>query len=131
MILTLALVLAAQATGIDCDNSDGQLENTECVAREFRSADAELNRQWPGWLDHARAADRDFSGRREGPGYEQVLRDAQRAWIAFRDANCRYDAYSQARGGTLEPLIYENCRLRMTRDRIRQLADGDQTLSQR
>jgi uncharacterized protein YecT (DUF1311 family) len=130
MILTLALALAAQAADIDCDNPGGQLENTECVAREFQREDAELNRRRPEWLQRARAADRDFAGRREGPGYEQVLRDAQRAWIAFRDANCRYDAYSQARGGTLEPLIYENCRLRMTRERIRVLTDGDRTLSQ-
>jgi uncharacterized protein YecT (DUF1311 family) len=122
---------AAQDVEINCDKPSSQLENTECAAREFRDADAELNRRWTEWIAHARAADGAYRGSDTGPGYEQILRDAQRSWVAFRDAHCAYDARIQARGGTLEPLIYEDCRKNMTRDRIRQLDAGDQTLSER
>ena len=52
-------------------------------------------------------SDREAGGRIEGddrPGDEATLREAQRAWVAFRDAHCRLEGY-EARGGTMEPLV--------------------------
>ena len=56
------------------------------------------------------------------PTTEAVLRQAQRAWLTFRDAQCTYEGYGEARGGSMEPMVYSGCRARLTRERIAQLA---------
>jgi len=47
------------------------------------------------------------------PAQAEALRDMQRAWIAFRDATCTYEA-SQWSGGTGQGPAYEGCVMRMT-----------------
>jgi len=45
------------------------------------------------------------------------LRDAQRAWIVFRDAEClRLSDF--ARDGTLAPLLMLSCKTQLTADRV-------------
>ncbi|MCB1345529.1 MAG: DUF1311 domain-containing protein [Methylobacteriaceae bacterium] len=44
------------------------------------------------------------------------LRDAQRAWIAYRDANCAVD-YALPGGGSLRQITGAHCVLRMTAER--------------
>ena len=45
---------------------------------------------------------------------------AQRAWLIFRDAHCTVEGY-EARGGSMEPMVYNGCRARITRERTAQL----------
>jgi uncharacterized protein YecT (DUF1311 family) len=54
------------------------------------------------------------------PGYEETLKKAQRAWIAYRDAVCEYEGY-EARGGTMEPMLVNGCLARLTRTRTKEL----------
>jgi len=127
MILSLALALAAQEPQLDCDNAMSQMEMNACAGQDFEAVDAELNRIWPGLIAHAREMDREIDRRYDQrPGYEEVLRDAQRAWVTFRDAECTWSAYGEARGGSMESMSYNACRADLTRQRIRQLTGADQ-----
>lgn len=126
MILAFALMLAAQDPQPDCTDAMSQAEINACAALDFEQADAELNRLWPSLIEDARAADREIDRRYDQlPGYEEVLRDAQRAWIAFRDAQCTDESYAEARGGSMAPMVYSNCLARMTRERIAQLSPAE------
>ena len=131
MIATLALALLAAGQpddGLNCDDARSQAEMNACAARDFETADAELNRVWRDSIANARELDREPDANAdERPSYENTLRDAQRAWLAFRDAQCEWEGY-EARGGSMETMIYESCRAALTRERIDQLrgANADQ-----
>jgi len=51
------------------------------------------------------------------------LRDAQRVWIAYRDATCKAEA-GIYRGGTIMPSVSLRCILRLSRQRIADLKDA-------
>ena len=52
------------------------------------------------------------------------LRDSERAWIAYRDAEAAFESDAQARGGTMAPLIYNTCAASLTEKRIKQLTSA-------
>jgi uncharacterized protein YecT (DUF1311 family) len=124
MILAVMLaLLGAQEPQWNCADPQAQSEMNACAAIDFARADAELNAEYRAAIAHARASDRETSGRAEGddrPGDEATLREAQRAWVVFRDAHCRLEGY-EARGGSMEPLVYNSCRAEITRARTAQL----------
>jgi uncharacterized protein YecT (DUF1311 family) len=49
----------------------------------------------------------------------KLLIAAERAWVAFRDAECEFDA-ADSIGGTIYPMIYSGCLERLTKARIEQ-----------
>ena len=49
-----------------------------------------------------------------------MLRDAQRAWIPFRDKACAAES-NLARGGTMQSMLALNCMERLTRQRTEDL----------
>ena len=105
-----------------CADPQNQAQMNACAAIDFEAADAELNAVWREAVEGARAADaeldREFDQR---PTTEEKLREAQRAWIVFRDAHCTVEGYDEARGGSMEPMVYDGCRARLTRERTAQL----------
>lgn len=123
MISTLLLALALQGSArLDCDNAVTQPDLNECASEEFRCADAAMNRQWRITFEVVRGWDRDGVSPAAGSTFENRLRAAQRAWIAFRDAEC--DAIYPGRIGA--ELAYTGniyCHTQMTIERTRQLAD--------
>ncbi|MFM4877940.1 lysozyme inhibitor LprI family protein [Aeromonas caviae] len=48
------------------------------------------------------------------------LRTAQRAWIAFRDAQCRYEA-GVYEGGSMAPMVHSSCLTQLTEARTKDL----------
>ena len=57
-----------------------------------------------------------------------ALRDAQRAWIAFRDADCAL-AYAQWQDGSIRSIVGANCQMTMTAQRTLELRDMRQGLN--
>jgi uncharacterized protein YecT (DUF1311 family) len=49
-----------------------------------------------------------------------AMQKSERAWMAFRDAQCDYE-YRQEGGGTLARVIFSSCRLRVTVERLETL----------
>ena len=79
-----------------------------CAGREYKAADVELNqvyRQLVSMLDDE-----------EKP----QLKEAQTAWLKYRDTNCEFVA-DQYKGGSIRPMIHGLCLAEMTRNRTTEL----------
>lgn len=108
----------------DCDDPQAQQEMNWCAGLDFAVADSDLNDQWAITAQamkarDARRQDNPYA-RDTRPGYFDTLLEAQRAWLAFRDAHCRAEGYA-ARGGSLEPLLVSTCKTALTNARTEQL----------
>jgi uncharacterized protein YecT (DUF1311 family) len=128
MISTVLLALAlqssfdARAREYGCNDAQTQLAMNMCAELDFERADAELNAAWREAIAGTRISDREIdrqSDRRQTG--EAKMREAQRAWLIFRDAQCTVEGYDEARGGSMEPMVYSGCRARLTRERTAQL----------
>ena len=53
-------------------------------------------------------------------GGAAALKEAQRAWISFRDKACEVEGYAM-KGGSAEPLLVYGCMRQLTEDRTGQL----------
>lgn len=108
-----------------------QQEMNICAHRDFMVADAALNEQWAITRAVMKERDEQWNDGHspdwdERPGYFDTLLEAQRAWIAYRDAHCRSEGYF-ARGGSLEPLLVSTCKTALTEARTQQLRELAQT----
>lgn len=104
-----------------CMESEPQADTTlgmvDCMARETGAWDAILNDQWPKLVTQAREAD-SATGNTGLPQSEvEMLRAAQRAWIAFRDAECAH-AYASGADGSIRNVLGARCLLRETAERV-------------
>ncbi len=79
----------------------------DCIVDETMRQDKQLNAVYKQLLGTVSAA------------RQKDLREAQRAWIKFRDANC--DFYYDSEGGSSAQLIASDCRMTMTADRTAEL----------
>jgi len=100
-----------------CTKSDSSNAGMkQCVWIAYQDADKLLNRTYQ---ELSKAWTGDDSGAVER---KKRLVVAQRAWIAFRDANCLLEATAML-GGTGESLVESGCRYQATVDRARQLEE--------
>jgi uncharacterized protein YecT (DUF1311 family) len=76
---------------------------------EFVKVDAELNRTYEALL--AKLPDAES---------KEKLKQSQRAWVGFRDAEAAFAA-DQARGGSMAPTIRYETMTELTQQRIKQL----------
>lgn len=83
----------------------------DCHTRELALWDARLNRAYQAILTSDVAA----------TSSKDRLREAQRAWIAYRDRGCQARAEVEAGGGSPSPLTSAFCRLEMTALRAHEL----------
>ena len=91
---------------------------TQCLAAEADAWDTALNRQWPKLL--TRAGEVDAANQQEGLALDSAaatLRGAQRAWMVFRDAECRSN-YANWGAGSFRSVAHSACRLDLTARRV-------------
>ena len=105
---SLVLVLWSGAAMANCQGQT-QLDMNACAAARYAAADAQLNAAWPA-----------AKGYMDGIGAGATLLDAQRKWLAFRDANCTAESAPYA-GGSIQPLVWYGCLERLTLARTRDL----------
>ena len=79
----------------------------ECIAAETGRQDARLNNNYQRLMSKL-TSDR-----------KKALLEAERAWIAFRDANCQF--YGDPQGGTSARLSANECVLNATAQRASEL----------
>lgn len=103
------LLLAATLLAVSPVLAQTQAEMNAKAAADFQRADARLNAVYA----KLRAA-LDEEGR-------DRLKTAQRAWVAFRDAEAALAADTEARGGSMAPLVYATAQEELTTARIGQL----------
>ena len=111
-------ITSAQAQDIDCANAQVQLEMTFCAERDWKVADADLNKAYAAAQTMMKTVDADLP--KDQQGASDNLRAAQRAWVTFRDAACAAEGYP-SRGGSIEPMIIYICRARLTQSRAADL----------
>lgn len=125
MCLALLALMPAAVQAQDCTEAATQIELTACAEANWQAADAELNQVWKDAMALMKAIDADLPEDEQGAAAQ--LRGAQRAWIAFRDANCAAEGYL-VHGGTAEPMVVLGCMSRLTQGRsadLRALASAE------
>jgi uncharacterized protein YecT (DUF1311 family) len=115
LLLLAPAVLKAQGARSCIDQARTQMEMTDCAAAELARADSVLNdvyRQVIAGMDSATVP---------------LLRQAQRAWIGLRDADCEVEN-AEFEGGSIHPMLYAMCVAHQTRQRtahLRQMLPSD------
>ena len=113
-----ALLLSTSALANECDNATTQLELNTCSAQQYQAADKKLNQTYQSAIKRAAAPQRD------------LLKKAQQAWIALRDADCNFIG-SGTEGGSVQPMIISQCLTEKTVEReaflasLMQCEEGD------
>ena len=114
------LALAAQ-TGvemdppIDCETADTQTALNICSVEAYFRADALLNEQWDRAADYAKDLDEQSADYDAAPDNFARLLDAQRKWLAYRDAHClAVNGPRTETSGTIWPLVQNRCMEELT-----------------
>ncbi len=109
--------LVARTCQNDEEGGQTTLGLAMCNHAETQAWDVLLNQEYRATMDWAKGLDVDdqadfpeFSNR------EKTLRDAQRAWLAFREAECSY-AYAQWGAGSMRHISGTDCYAKMTAER--------------
>lgn len=92
-----------------------QMEINQQAANDYKKADLELNKVYKQLLLMTKDQKK-----------KELLVKAQRAWINYKEAHCKYEE-SSYEGGSIQPTIYYTCLQEVTEERIKQLklAIGD------
>lgn len=93
----------------NCKNSQTQAEINTCAKSSAEVVDKKLNQLY-----------QELIAQIEDLQQEKLLRDAQLAWIKFRDASCEFER-SCFEGGSIAPSVYFNCIERVTKQRTEEL----------
>ena len=105
----LAIAATTQARAADdCSNASTQAAMTECADKSLIASDAELNTLYK--KIQARLKDDQETSK--------LLVAAQRAWVAFRDAECTFSSSGVAQG-SIYPMTLLQCRDGLTGQRIK------------
>jgi uncharacterized protein YecT (DUF1311 family) len=118
--LLLFLATPATAQDVDCANAMSQSDMNACAYQDWEIQDADLNAAYVAAMDLLQLWDANLP--EDEKGGVKALRDAQRAWITFRDKACEAEGYAM-KGGSAEPLLVYGCMARLTEARAGQLWD--------
>jgi len=107
-LLAFLMLAASPARARDCTNPATQADITACAGEDEAGSDAALNASYKALFAMLAPAD------------QARLRDAQRAWIVFRDKECafRTSPYSD---GSIAPALQARCLADLTAQRAAQL----------
>ncbi|WP_048645689.1 lysozyme inhibitor LprI family protein [Nitratireductor soli] len=112
-IATVAVFLAsftvAQAEQ-NCGDLTNQTDMNICAGKAYKASDAELNKVY-----------RKIQARlKDDADTAKLLVSTQKAWIGFRDAECKFSS-SGVEGGSVYPFVSSSCLDAMTKSRIEDL----------
>ena len=107
----LFVFLASSSAGL-ADECPDQSQNglNQCADAAYKKADGALNGVY-----------KEITRRlKDDAETTKLLVAAQRAWIAFRDAECAFSSSANA-GGSIYPMVYAGCLKRLTEARTNEL----------
>jgi uncharacterized protein YecT (DUF1311 family) len=108
MIAAALLAAPALAQDLDCNHAMAQPDMNSCADKDFQAADKKLNKLYTNLMS------------KYEPKYQALLKDAERKWIAYRDAECAFET-AQSEGGSINPMEYSLCLREKTNARIKEL----------
>ncbi len=114
LVLTLSfclLGLSSPAFSQDCAPTDeSQLCLNVRAGADYEAEDARLNKAYHEIMQRLS----------DSPEDKKLLQAAQRAWIAFRDAECDFST-NDSKDGSIYPMLVSGCRADLTKARTEQL----------
>ncbi|MFN0218138.1 MAG: lysozyme inhibitor LprI family protein [Hyphomicrobium sp.] len=121
LIFTSVATRAEDEPKIDCGAALSTFEMNACAEKDFAAADAALNDIYKIAL----AAVPEMAGDApyDAKSWEAALRASQRAWVAFRDAECHGHVPMFWTGGTGATADILGCQTSMTNERIKALKE--------
>ena len=117
-LVLACLSFPAAAQEIDCANAVTQQDMNQCAYNDWEAADADLNAAYKRAMALLQHWDADLPQAEQGGA--KALKEAQRAWITFRDKACEAEGYAMT-GGSAEPLVVYGCLATLTRQRTQDL----------
>lgn len=95
------------------DRAGGVTADTiDCIGQEIARQDPKLNQVYQQLIKSV------------SPARQKQLRDAQRLWLKYREANCRF--YDDVDGGSLARILANQCMLDMLAERRAELEGFNQ-----
>ena len=91
-----------------CASAQSQAEMNICAGKAYKEADVVLNQVYRQLVSKLDAEEK------------TQLKEAQTAWLKYRDSNCEFVA-DQYKGGSIRPMIHGLCLADMTRNRTSEL----------
>jgi uncharacterized protein YecT (DUF1311 family) len=113
MMLSAAAACAEDAAPYpvtDCGKFTVQMDLNKCAEDNLQSADTALNKVYQQLMAEQDAASR------------ERLKDAERAWIAYRDRECAFETGPREAGGSMWPSLISGCLEEKTAAHIRELS---------
>ncbi|PBB66586.1 urease-associated protein [Mesorhizobium sp. WSM4312] len=109
LLLAAPLLAVPARAAADCANAQDQTTMNQCAGKDFDAADKKLNDAY-----------KQIEGRlKDDAASKKLLVDAQRGWVAFRDAECKFRGGPIDQAGTVYPMVVANCRTALTNDRLK------------
>ncbi|HVW75258.1 MAG TPA: lysozyme inhibitor LprI family protein [Rhizomicrobium sp.] len=116
----LLLLLTAPALALDCSRQETEGQARACSGQRLKDADSKLNAAYANLMKR-------FDARQQA-----MLRASEKAWLGYRDAQCRLVA-SGVEGGSAQPMVMADCLGELTQARLKELTfqltcqEGDMT----
>lgn len=110
LAISTAMTAASNARADDAcyKKAQSQFDLTQCSADDLKKSDDSLNKLY-----------RDMQSRlKDDDDTKKLLIDAQKKWIAFRDAECTLSTVRSA-GGSINPMNFNTCANGLTQSRIK------------
>jgi uncharacterized protein YecT (DUF1311 family) len=118
LLVLACLALPAAAQEVDCATAMAQVDLNACAYQDWEEADVILNAAYKQAM--AVMEEWDANLPKDERGGAQALKEAQRAWITFRDKTCEAEGYA-FKGGSAEPLLVYGCMRALTIERTNHL----------
>lgn len=106
--ISLVLLPLTQALAADCGDAQTQSEMNQCFSADYKKADKELNNTYQKALKLTSGEQRN------------LLQSAQKKWISYRDADCKFQTYKSS-GGSVNPMNTAICLQTKTEQRTKEL----------
>ena len=107
-IIVVLLYISAHAVAANCTDPKSQLEMTTCAGQEYASQDQKLNAAYSRYRS------------RLSESQKNQLKEAQVAWIRYRDLACDFESSAVADGSAHRMVRYE-CLTEKTVARLREI----------
>lgn len=106
--VSLILFPLTQAVAADCGNRHTQSEMNQCFTADYKEADKALNSTYQKALKLTSGEQRN------------LLQSAQKKWIGYRDADCKFQTYKSG-DGSVSPMNTAICLQTKTEQRTKEL----------